>query len=345
MIQLHPHALYSHHNIVDGLTHRLRSGLPHALLFQGLKGIGKATCAYHLAHAVLTQSSSVLTRINHDDALYNRLRTHGHSDVLVIKNTEDEAGKFSKEITVSHARHILSFLSKTALAGGWRIIIIDSIDEMNRQALNAILKGLEEPPPQCLFILINHQPGRLLPTIASRCQRFIFAPLKETALQQVLTINNPGSVLTSSALSLLHTFAEGSVGRAQQFLHYDGESVFKELQNVIIDLQQDTWSSCLNFIKEAIAETKNNNYDQFTFISDMISLYYKNLIDHLVFKRPQSIKPMLVVKRTIKQWIDIWSYSQKLFRDTLILSLDPLQTFVNAFALFTPSAQIPHQHD
>ena len=94
--------------------------------------------------------------------------------------------------------------------GGWRVVIIDAADDMNRNAANAVLKVLEEPPRNALMLLLSHSPGRLLPTIRSRCRRLALKPLPEQSVVQLLASNRPD--LGAEDVTALARLGEGSIG-------------------------------------------------------------------------------------------------------------------------------------
>src|SRR5207248_297890 len=141
-------------------------------------GIGKATLAYRLARFVLAHpdptSPAVRTATSlslPDEALVaHQVAAQSHGDLLVLERTEGETGRLRTVITVDQVRRTVSFFGSTAGAGGWRICIVDTADELQLpQAANALLKVLEEPPANALLFLVSSTPARLLPTIRSRC--------------------------------------------------------------------------------------------------------------------------------------------------------------------------------
>ncbi|MGD8327641.1 MAG: AAA family ATPase, partial [Sphingomonadales bacterium] len=143
--------------------------LHHAWLLTGPKGIGKATFAYRLSALLLSDSTN--GDIDELHPAIRLLRNEAHPDLRILKRGIDpKTGKLKSEISVADIRVLQGFLGSTAAQGGWRIIIIDAADDLNRNAANALLKILEEPPKKVAFFLISHAPGRLLPTIRSRCR-------------------------------------------------------------------------------------------------------------------------------------------------------------------------------
>jgi DNA polymerase III subunit delta' len=201
-----------------------RSGrLPHAWLIGGEPGIGKATLAYRIARFVLaypdpsgslvTAAASLALDPQHRTA--RRIAGNAHSDLLVLERTEGDNGKLRTVITVDQVRRLVTFFGSTAGEGGWRVCIVDSADELkNPEGSNALLKMLEEPPERALFLLVSHAPGRLLPTIRSRCRRLALKPLGPEDVALAAT-----AVLGSQAAEAVRVkeaadAAAGSVARA-----------------------------------------------------------------------------------------------------------------------------------
>lgn len=200
----------------------LGARLHHAWLLGGPMGIGKATFAYRVARFMLSQDNPAL--INSQKTLsvspahhaVRKMRAGAHSDLAVLRRLVKPDGKgTTANIPVESVRRTLDMFGTTAAAGGWRICIIDSAEDLDRSGANALLKMLEEPPEKCLFLIISHAPGRLLPTIRSRCRLLTFRPLAEpdvvAAAMQALKAANAPSDLES--LQRAATLAHGSVNR------------------------------------------------------------------------------------------------------------------------------------
>jgi DNA polymerase III subunit delta' len=172
----------------------LASGrLHHAWLLGGPQGVGKATFAYRLARRMLAgvQPGQRLATLDvaPDHPVARKVMAQSHPDLFVLRRIIRKDGKaLTANIPVDLVRRALEIFGTTAAEGGWRICIVDSAEDMDRGAANALLKVLEEPPPGCLFLIIAHQPQRVMATIRSRCRKLEFAPLAvaevEAAMRQ-----------------------------------------------------------------------------------------------------------------------------------------------------------------
>lgn len=158
----------------------------HAWLFQGPRGIGKATAAFAFARRLLGFDAEAQTAPG-GDGLDRQVAQGSHPNLIHLTRPANERTPgFKTQITVEEIRRLNRFFQATTSGGQWRIAIVDPADDMNRNAANALLKILEEPPARSLFLITNHLPGRLLPTIRSRCRLLRFDPLKPDDLERVL---------------------------------------------------------------------------------------------------------------------------------------------------------------
>src|SRR4051794_21170102 len=181
--------------------------LHHAWLITGKEGIGKATLAYRLARRLLTQQGDPNDPGN---PAFRRVAKATHADLLTVEREWDEKRKRHRtEIVVDDARDIAGFLRLTPAEGGWRVVVVDGAEHLNRNAANALLKVLEEPPARAILLLTCAAPGRLLPTIRSRCRRMPLRPLGPADMGLVLAKMLPGE----DAANLVG-IAGGSPGRA-----------------------------------------------------------------------------------------------------------------------------------
>jgi DNA polymerase-3 subunit delta' len=160
----------------------LRGGrMHHAWLLAGPKGLGKATLAYRVARAAFGAKRIGPRPLDVDatDPVARRVMALSHPDLFVLRRGLNERGKPRREIAVDDARELGHFFSLAPAEGGVRVAIVDAVDDLNRNAANAILKTLEEPPARSILLLVCHAPGAILPTIRSRCRRLALRPLRD----------------------------------------------------------------------------------------------------------------------------------------------------------------------
>lgn len=189
----------------------------HAWLLSGPPGIGKAVFAEAAATWVLARSAGPPVRDNsfevHADHRIAHLMAAGsHPDYRRLERTADDKGKLRTVIRVDEVRVLSPLFQRTPFMSDWRVVVIDALDEMNRNAANAFLKSLEEPPPGTLFLALSHSPGRLLPTIRSRCRTLRFRPLSDAQVGRVVATARPE--LDAAEVAALVAVAEGAPGRA-----------------------------------------------------------------------------------------------------------------------------------
>src|SRR5215470_15345816 len=214
-------ALFGHDGVEREFLAVYRSGrIPHAWLIGGERGIGKATIAYRIARFVLAYPDPsrvpTATSLALDPAhpTVRRVAVNAHPDLLALERTIGDNGKMRTVITVDQVRRLAAFFGSTAGEGGWRVCIVDSADELKYpEGSNALLKMLEEPPPKSLFLLVSHAPGRLLPTIRSRCRRLALKPLGQDDVANAASIAlGAGSV--DPVIAKAAAAAQGSISRA-----------------------------------------------------------------------------------------------------------------------------------
>jgi DNA polymerase III subunit delta' len=228
--------LVGHENIEQELRRFAESGrLPHALLLTGPRGIGKATLGFRLARFLLAEpacrAKSGLA-IDPGSSVFRRVASGGHADLLTVERAYDpRRRRLRSEIVVDDVREIAGFLRLTAAEEGWRIVIIDGAEEMNRNAANALLKILEEPPRRTLLLLISHSPGQLLPTIRSRCRRCPLAALSQPLVLELLERYRPE--LAESEAATLARLTRGSIGRAIELADAGGLALYHSILDML----------------------------------------------------------------------------------------------------------------
>tara|TARA_R110002072_G_scaffold9762_12_gene46829 strand:+ start:8624 stop:9559 length:936 start_codon:yes stop_codon:yes gene_type:complete len=164
--------------------------LHHAWLIEGPAGIGKSRLAFRLAAFILGARGPVAAPLDaaRTDPVMQRFLAGGHPDRRVVQIELNDKGKPRQDITVEQVRGLNHFFTLKPALGGWRVGIIDSLDELNRNASNALLKTLEEPPGSSIMFLINHGSKPILPTIRSRCRTLRLKALSGDETAEVLNM-------------------------------------------------------------------------------------------------------------------------------------------------------------
>lgn len=231
--------LFGHEAAEDFLAQSYRSGKGHhAILIEGPQGIGKATLAFRFANHVLTypdpaDAPEKLAEPDPQSSASRSAATGASHNLLHLSRPMDEkTGRLKQTISVDEVRRTSKFFSHTSGNGNWRIAIVDPADDMNNNAANAVLKILEEPPKRSLFIVLSHAPGKLLPTIRSRCLPLKLHQLSDTAMAQAL--DHLGVVLPAAQRDAVYAAAKGSVGTALKLINYGGADIVLAFQDMLV---------------------------------------------------------------------------------------------------------------
>ena len=195
--------------------------LHHAWLLAGPKGVGKATFAHAAARRGLADAAGPPSQLpgiatGDEHPAIKLVEAGSHPDMRWLERVVNEkTGNLNRNIKVEQIRDLGEFMSLSAAMSPWRVVVIDTVDELEGPAANALLKMLEEPPPNSLLFLVSHAPGRLLPTIRSRCRRLDFPALDDNAMTSILKTQAPD--LTDAERRRIVTASFGSAGRALAF--------------------------------------------------------------------------------------------------------------------------------
>ena len=239
----HPRAasrLIGHGEPASVLAGQLAGGRPHhAWLLNGARGIGKATFAYTAAKAVLTGAAfapdkdllgerSANFNYRQDHPIAGQVSRGAASSLFVYERRPDpRSGKMRSQIDVELVREIGCRFHLHTADGGWRVAIVDSLNDLSISSANALLKLLEEPPKKSLFLLINHTGGFVLPTLRSRCLALHLNPSSDSELTEIV------APLAGDAgeedLALIHRLAAGSSGRAIDMLAASAPALYQQM--------------------------------------------------------------------------------------------------------------------
>jgi DNA polymerase III subunit delta' len=229
--------LLGHHSQFDAMRAAIDGGrMHHAWLLHGPKGVGKGSFAQIVAARLLAEASAsppadpdFALPIDHPTA---RLIAAGsHPDLVTLARLENEkTGNLARNITVDQVRTLKGVFSGTPSQGNRRVVVVDAIDDMERGAANALLKSLEEPPASTTFLLVSHAPGRLLPTIRSRCRSLAFARLSDDVMTSVLAEKAPE--LDDITRAVVIAVAGGAPGAALSVIEADVPGIDAALREI-----------------------------------------------------------------------------------------------------------------
>jgi len=296
--------------------------LAHAWLITGPRGIGKATLAFRLARFILAQKSGApvneaALEMAPSDPLFRRIASGGHADLLVVERAVDpKTEKRRTEITVDNVRNVKGFLSKTPAEGGWRVVIVDAADEMNANAANALLKVLEEPPARALLLLVAHNPGRLLPTIRSRCRKLTAKPLSDETVGDLLGRYRPD--LDAADRQTLVALAEGSIGRALAYADEEGMGLYREAIRLLDNMPGVDVQAVHKFADTAVRDTTG---EAFRSVGDLVRWWLARRVAEGVSGTVGALDP----------WFEVWEKVTRLFERADSVNLDRKQVILNAF--------------
>jgi DNA polymerase-3 subunit delta' len=230
--------LFGHAEAEEFLARSYKSGKGHhAVLIEGPEGIGKATLAFRFVNHILRYPDPLdaLDAMEDPDPEHpiSRQIASGasHNLLHLSRPVDDKTGRVKQAITVDEVRKAGHFFSQTSGTGNWRIVIIDPADDLNRNAANAILKILEEPPKRAMFLVLSHAPGKLLPTIRSRCLPLKLQELSPQAMDQAL--GQLGLAIPPEKREAVLELAKGSVARALKLVNYGGADILEAFEQML----------------------------------------------------------------------------------------------------------------
>ena len=322
--------------------------LAHAWLISGPRGIGKATLAFRFARFLLARgggSAGSLFAEPPPDTLYvapdlpmfRRAAAGAHADLLTVERGWDEKkGRLRTEIVVDDVRAVGQFLGLTAAEGGWRVVVIDSADEMNRNAANAVLKVLEEPPRRAVLLLVSHGPGRLLPTIRSRCRRLVLKPLEDDLVASLVAKYRPA--LAAEDVAELTRLSEGSVGRALALAADGGLELYRNLVDLLESLP-GLDVAALHAFGDRVA--KPGADDAFRVVGDLVRWWLGRLIlfgarggkdaGEGMPGRERALIERLFRAGGLDRWLEVWEKTNRLLAQAEESGLDRKQVVLSVF--------------
>jgi len=327
--------LLGHETAEQTLVEALRGGrLHHAWLITGPEGVGKATLAYRFARRLLAGApANNSLALDPSHPVFRRVKAGSHADLLTVERGFDEKRKRLRTvIAVEDIRRISGFMSLTPAEGGWRVAIVDGAEEMNTASANALLKILEEPPPRAVLLLVCAAPGRLLPTIRSRCRRLRLSALPDAAMDTLLARYLPD--LSEDERGRLITLAEGSPGRALT-LAEEGLALATLVDEVLTALPDLAPTN-----GHEVADKLGRGDAAFSTFMDLLRAAIASAVREAARGRADPEQARLAALRPLEAWGDVWQALTRLQQDTEWFALDRRQAILSALALLAEPAQV-----
>ncbi len=318
--------LFGHAAVEAQILDALRGGrLHHAWLLTGPPGVGKVTLAFRFARRLLAGLHPGDTlAVDPAAAVFRRVAMRSHADLLTVEREWDEKkARLRGEIVVDDVRAVSAFLRLTPAEGGWRVVVIDGAEHMNRSAANALLKMLEEPPPRAVLLLTCDAPGRLLPTIRSRCRRLGLPPLTSSEMTAALAEYLPDMPLADRAR--LAELSAGSPGRALLLAEEKGLQLASLATEVL-----DGIPALPKLRAFAIAEQLGGRAeDRFTPFMTLL----RDAVSDMVRRAARGMPERLADLRPMADWVEVWQSLTHIQAETERLNLDRRQALLSSIAL------------
>jgi DNA polymerase-3 subunit delta' len=327
--------------------------LPHAWLLGGPRGIGKATLAYRFARFLLSQSTQddglfapqapTSLALAPDERDFRMVAAGAHPGLRVVERGRDpKTGRLRSAISVDQIRDLIGFFTMTSAEGGWRVAIIDGADEMNRNAANAVLKLLEEPPAKSVIMLVSQGAGRMLATIRSRCRLLALRPLGLEDTQRVVA-----RVLEDDApddASALARLADGSPGRAIALADAGGLDIYRQLIAMTEKLPAVPYQEVHNL---ADRFNRRDGAEAYLVWNDLFVLRLSRAIRTAggaadageAVEGEWSLARRIADAGKLDRWVELWEKVRRLADQADGLNLERKQVVLNTFAALEATAR------
>ena len=324
--------------------------LPQCWLLAGDMGIGKASFAWLIAKFLLTTKYQPVdlkidlneTNINsilepQNGSTLNRIISGSEQRVYIVRRGYNEKRKaFFKNISIEDVRKLQSYCSLSIADGGKRIIIIDTADDLNKSSSNALLKLLEEPPKNTIFLLISHQPNLLLPTVKSRCQKLSFSNLNQTDLGAVLTAI--GCKIEPSDEVLLSILSKGSAGAACRLINSNCINLYRDILNLASSLPNLNTNKILQLSQNYFAKSKPSEFEMFLemmqhFFSRLCKtgVMQKSVLPSVTDNEAKIMKSLCPNLKSARLWSEAANISLAKLNKGYLLNIDIESLILEAF--------------
>ena len=288
--------------------------LPGGILFHGPQGIGKATLAFQLAREIFAQTGD-----EEPGNIAQQVASGGYPNLRVLRRAPRESGKgFYSEIRVGEVRDLIERLRRTRGRAGHRVVIVDAIDDCNASSANALLKILEEPPPETSFFLVSHRPGSLLPTIRSRCHGLALRPLDVAAIRDVVAANRAD--VAADALDAAVALADGRPRRALEALLMSDTAALAGLRAWLADPSAAPTTAHLG-LADALGGERDGAQGRFA----------RDILFGWIAAEARAAAEHGAPSARLASVTELWDKAHALFEDSDTYNLDLRQTLVSLF--------------
>ena len=320
--------LVGHAAAAAAMDEAIRLGrVHHAWLITGPEGIGKATLAHRFARHLLAPPGAAPDLP--ESPVFRRVAAATHADLLTVERAwDDKRKRLRAEIVVDDVRKVADFLRLTPAEGGWRIVVVDGAEYLNRNAANALLKVLEEPPPRAVLLLACAAPGRLLPTIRSRCRHLRLLPLSQAETDEVLALALPEAGAEERAG--LAALATGSPGRAVALAEEGGVALAGLVADVLRELPR------LPALRAYEVADKVARQEQgYSTFMDLLRAAVSAAVRAVARGGGDAAQRRLAALRPLAEWGDLWQALTRLQDETERFNLDKRHAIVSGLDLLT----------
>lgn len=306
-------AVVGHGEARAGILGLLDAGrLPGGILLHGPHGIGKATLAFDLARLIFARTGDETP-----GHIAEQVAAGGYPNLQVLRKAPRDSGKgYYTVIRVDEVRGLIERLHRTRGRAGHRVVVVDPIDDCNASSANALLKILEEPPPDTTFFLISHRPGSLLPTIKSRCHALALRPLSDSDVYEVLVSSKPGEDVADAV-----ALADGRPRRGFEALLIGDEGTLSALGAWLRDPAGPPPAAHIG-LADLLAADKDGAQGRFA--RDMLR-------DWLAREARQAAATGVPARRRLASATELWDKADLMFAEADEYNLDPRQTLVAIF--------------
>ncbi len=323
----------------------------HAWIIAGQKGIGKATLAYKFTQFILhyktvqniTDAKITNLEVDFNSISSRQVRARSHPSLFVLKRAYNEKTKgFGQNINIENVRKAERFLSLTVEKDGWRVIIIDSADDLNINSANALLKSLEEPPKNTVFLIVSSKPAKLLPTIRSRCRML---KLPDLSLEVMAALIKQYEVeINPNEADIIAYLAQGSFSRLLEVIDVEGLEIYLETIKLLEQLPNISRDDLHDFATKMATKANETRYE---FFAEQYLTLLARLIKYISLSGQGENLPNIEIKLfeqlsnhlALDALFELWENSQQKLRVNEAFNMDKKQTVITEFLQLEKIAQ------